>query len=43
MGKKKMSGSREPRKPKQVKLPPSAPATVSTLLSGNRQLGKGAR
>ncbi|WP_327753034.1 hypothetical protein VVT58_22050 (plasmid) [Sphingobium sp. SJ10-10] len=40
MGKKKMSGSREPRKPKKEKLPKSAGNTVSNVLSGDKVSAK---
>lgn len=43
MGKKKMSGSREPRKPKKEKIPKSATNTVSGVLNGNKEPTKAAR
>jgi hypothetical protein len=43
MGKKKMSGSREPRKPKKEKRPKSAANTVSNVLNGDKASAKASK
>ncbi len=43
MGKKKISGSREPRKPKKEKLPKSASNTVSSVLNGDKVSAKASK
>ena len=43
MGKKKMSGSREPRKPKKDKTPKLAVGTVGSVLSGEKSTAKAAK
>jgi len=43
MGKKKMAGNREPRKPKKEKLPKSAENSVMSVLSGDKASAKAGR
>lgn len=43
MVKKRMSGNREPRKPKKERRPTAAPATVGALLSPTQNLPKRAK
>ncbi|WP_257787145.1 hypothetical protein [Sphingobium indicum] len=40
MGKKKMSGNREPRKPKKEKLQEASASTVSNVLNGEKASAK---
>lgn len=43
MGKKKMSGNREPRKPKKEKLPITAEGTVGSVLNGDKPTSRSAK